>query len=108
MQHAMHHAMHHTLRRRWLWITVTILVLTLAGGGMVLAQSGANINLEHNTATSANAGGSVMNSTSFQLVMSVGGGAMETSSSASYQVCTGFICGVPTVFRLQLPTLRRD
>lgn len=106
----MRHAMQHTMRQRWLWIAVTILVLTLAGGGMVLAQSGANINLEHNTATSANAGGRVLSSASFQLVMSVGGGAMDTSlSSASYQVCTGYICGVPdTIFRLQLPSLRKD
>ena len=97
------------MRHRWLWIALAILVLTLVSGGMVLAQSGADINLEHNTATSANAGGRVMTSGSFQLVMSVGGGAMDTSSSASYQVCTGYLCGVPdTIFRLQLPSLRRD
>ncbi len=97
------------MRKQLLWAGVGLLLALALNFSAAQAQTSANYDLGWHTILGAYAGGTAMESASYHLVTSMGGIGETSSSSASFQLCTGYICdsGSP-VFRIHLPSLRKD
>ena len=95
----------HLRQVKW-WPAVVlacILVVTLAAGIAVAATS-PSYNLTPNSLAAVGTGGGIAKSTSYVLVVSIGGIVETSSTSASYDLCSGFVCGGgDPFFHVRLP-----
>lgn len=98
------------MRRKLVWLTLITLLLTLLFGvGVVQAQESANYNLMLNSWAGGNSGGSTLTSASYTLVVSTGTHVQVSSTSAGYELCSGFICQSDKgFFQIRLPTLNKS
>lgn len=83
-------------------LLLALLVIGLSVG-MAFAAESQNFAIRLNSLS----GGSIAKSESFILVNSVGGPVQINSSSASFRLCSGFVCGddVTPVIKLFLPAV---
>lgn len=97
------------MRKQLIWAVIGLLLALTLSFGVAQAQTSTHYDLGWNAIMGAYSGGTVMKSTNFRLVTSMGGIGDTSSSSSSFQLCTGYICnsGNP-VYRIHFPGLRDD
>lgn len=74
-------------------ILVLIAILLLGSVGAVYAVSSANFNLLKNSNEGGGAGGTTASSAHYQMTGTLGGALQVSSTSSSYKLCSGFLCG---------------
>src|SRR5687768_4070247 len=100
------------MRRKGVWlaaVTTLALVLTLwIGIGTAQAQESENYNVMLNTWAGGNYGGGTASSASYTMTISTGMMIKIQSSSAGYQLCSGFICQADKGFaQMWMPMLEK-
>ena len=98
------------MRRKYVWLALITLLLTLLiGVGVVQAQASANYNMTLNSWAGGNYGGSTLTSASYSLVVSTGTHIQVSSTSAGYELCSGFSCQADKgFFQMRLPALDKS
>lgn len=101
------------MRVKWTWTTRAVifllLLLLIALPLAAAAMSSANYKLISNTPQGAGTGGGISTSSSYQLEGSFGSAILVSSSSTSYNSCSGFLCsGLGLLYRIFLPLLLRQ
>lgn len=88
------------------WNLLALLLILAAGIGAVQAQSSESYLLNINSLAGGSVGGGYLTSTSYQLLISTGSQVETSSSSAGYQLCTGFVCQASApAHRMRLPSV---
>jgi hypothetical protein len=97
------------MRGKVVWLAVITLLLTLwVGAGAALAQDSENFNLTLNSWAGGNYGGTTVSSASYSMVISAGTMIKVQSTSAGYQLCSGFICQSDKgFFQIRLPAVEK-
>jgi hypothetical protein len=98
------------MRRKLLWLTlVTLLIALLAGVGVVQAQESPSYDLSLNSLAGGMQGGKTLTSASYTLVVNMGSVIQVSSTSAGYELCSGFVCqSDKSFFQMRLPTLNKS
>lgn len=81
------------MKRRKVFTILILAVLVLGSAGAALAISSASYSMPKNTIEGGGAGGFAAASASYQLSTTTGGFLQTSASSASYEMCSGFLCG---------------
>lgn len=81
------------MKKRRTLMFVALFLLLFGTVGAALAMSSTNYDLPKNTTQAGFAGGDVSASTNYRMISSVGGAIQVSSTSASYEMCSGFLCG---------------
>ena len=97
-----------TLKRKIVWLALVSLLLTLLVAGAVQAQESQNFNATLNSLAGGGYGGGTMESASYKLVVSTGTHIQVSSTSAGYELCSGFICqSNHGFFQMRIPVLSK-
>lgn len=96
-------------RRITLLTVITLMLVLLLGVGVVQAQESENYNVMINSWAGGNYGGGTLSSASYTLVVSMGSHIQVHSTSAGYELCSGFICQLNAGFaEMHLPVLSKS
>jgi hypothetical protein len=79
------------MNRKKVILLTLVLVLVIAIGA-VASAGGEALNVRWNSGLGGGSGGGVSNSAGFHLIGSEMGAISVSSTSASYQMCAGFLC----------------
>ena len=90
--------------RRITFLIAVVALLLLAGSA--LAMDSENYSLDWFTLITGSGGGT--DSANYAVNFTVGQTIIGGSSSANYEVCLGYWCGVPAEYRIYLPMVVRD
>ena len=91
------------MKRRTQIIVAVCLALMMLSAGVVWAVAPLLIST---SVQGAGSGGAVGTSASYRLETSMGGSVLVSSSSAAYELCSGFLCAPPG-FSVSLPFINR-
>lgn len=98
------------MKRKLIWLTlITLLLTTLVGSDIAQAQKSTHYNLTLNSLAGGNYGGGTFTSDSYTMIVSLGNLINVSSSSAGYELCSGFICqSDKSYFQLRLPAVDKS